>query len=58
LGVVLQGTLAGSLLPIFLKRIIFNSRTLSVPFVAKLVDGTGALIYFSVAYLFLKGVLL
>jgi magnesium transporter len=58
LGVVLWGTLAGSMLPIFLKRMKFDPATSSAPFVATLVDVTGIVIYFSVAYLFLSGVLL
>jgi magnesium transporter len=58
LGVVLWGTLAGSMLPIFLKRMKFDPATSSAPFVATLVDVTGIVIYFSVAYLFLKGILL
>jgi magnesium transporter len=58
LGVVLWGTLAGSMLPIFLKRLKLDPATSSAPFVATLVDVTGIVIYFSVAYLFLKGILL
>ena len=58
LGVVLWGTLAGSMLPIFLKRLKFDPATSSAPFVATLVDVTGIVIYFSVAYLFLRGILL
>ncbi len=58
MGVVLWGTLAGSMLPIFLKRMKFDPATSSAPFVATLVDVTGIIIYFSVAYLFLSGVLL
>ncbi|MBK8610446.1 MAG: magnesium transporter [Chitinophagaceae bacterium] len=58
LGVVLWGTLAGSMLPIFLKRMKFDPATSSAPFVATLVDVTGIIIYFSVAYLFLSGILL
>lgn len=58
LGVVLWGTIAGSMLPIFLKRMKFDPATSSAPFVATLVDVTGIIIYFSVAYLFLSGVLL
>lgn len=58
LGVVLWGTLAGSMLPIFLKRMKFDPATSSAPFVATLVDVTGIIIYFSVAYLFLKDILL
>ncbi|MBI3882646.1 MAG: magnesium transporter, partial [Sphingobacteriales bacterium] len=58
LGVVLWGTLAGSMLPLFLKRLKLDPATSSAPFVATLVDVTGIVIYFSVAYFFLKGVLL
>ncbi|MBL7701952.1 MAG: magnesium transporter [Ferruginibacter sp.] len=58
LGVVLWGTLAGSMLPVFLKRIKLDPATSSAPFVATLVDVTGIIIYFSVAYLFLSGILL
>lgn len=58
LGVVLWGTLAGSMLPIFLKRLKFDPAASSAPFVATLVDVTGIIIYFSMAYLFLSGVLL
>ncbi len=58
LGVVLWGTIAGSMLPIFLKRIKLDPATSSAPFVATLVDVTGIIIYFSVAYLFLKGIYL
>jgi len=58
LGVVLWGTLAGSMLPILLKRLKLDPATSSAPFVATLVDVTGIIIYFSVAYTFLQGVLL
>lgn len=58
LGVVLWGTIAGSMLPIFLKRMKLDPATSSAPFVATLVDVTGIVIYFTVAYFFLKGVLL
>jgi magnesium transporter len=58
LGVVLWGTLAGSMLPLFLKRLKLDPATSSAPFVATLVDVTGIIIYFSVAYLFLRGSLL
>lgn len=58
LGVVLWGTIAGSMLPIFLKKLKLDPATSSAPFVATLVDVTGIIIYFSVAYLFLKGTLL
>ena len=57
-GVVGWGTLMGSLLPLFLKRIGLDPAVSSAPLVATLVDVTGIIIYFSVAMLFLKGVLL
>ena len=58
LFIVLWGTLCGAMLPILLKRLGFDPATSSAPFVATLVDVTGIIIYFSVAYLFLSGVLL
>jgi magnesium transporter len=57
-GVVAWGTLMGSLLPLGLKRIGLDPAVSSAPLVATLVDVTGIIIYFSVAILFLKGVLL
>lgn len=57
-GVVLWGTLAGSMLPIVLKKFGADPATSSAPFVATLVDVTGLVIYFSVAFLFMQGVLL
>jgi magnesium transporter len=57
-GVVLWGTLSGSMLPIVLKRCGADPAVSSAPFVATLVDVTGLIIYFSVAYLFLQGILL
>jgi magnesium transporter len=58
LGVVLWGTLSGSMLPIVLKKLGADPAVSSAPFVATLVDVTGLIIYFSVAYLFLHGILL
>ncbi|MFT3680042.1 MAG: magnesium transporter [Ferruginibacter sp.] len=58
LGVVLWGTLTGSMLPLILKRLGADPAVSSAPFVATLVDVTGLIIYFSVAYIFLQGVLL
>lgn len=58
LGVVLWGTLMGSMLPLLLKRLKADPAVSSTPFVATLVDVTGLIIYFSFALLFLKGVLL
>lgn len=57
-GVVLWGTLSGSMLPLMLKKLGADPATSSAPFVATLVDVTGLLIYFSVAYAFMQGILL
>lgn len=57
-GVVLWGTVTGSMLPIFLKKLGADPATSSAPFVATLVDVTGLLIYFSLAFLFMQGILL
>jgi len=58
IGIVLWGTLAGSMLPFFLRRMGLDPATSSAPFVATLVDVTGLIIYFTVASIFLKGILL
>lgn len=58
IGVVLFGTLSGSLLPLLMRKIGFDPATSSAPFVATLVDVTGLVIYFSVAALMLRGTLL
>jgi magnesium transporter len=58
IGVVLWGTLSGSMLPIGLKKLGADPAVSSAPFVATLVDVTGLVIYFSVAYLILQGILL
>jgi magnesium transporter len=57
-GVVLTGTLAGSMLPLVLRRFGFDPASASAPFVATLVDVTGVLICFTVAAVLLKGTLL
>jgi magnesium transporter len=57
IGVVLWGTLMGSMLPLILKRFGADPAASSTPFVATLVDVTGLLIYFSFAMLFLKNAL-
>jgi magnesium transporter len=57
-GIVGFGSLAGSMLPFLLKRIGFDPASASAPFVATLVDVTGLIIYFSVAFLILRGTLL
>jgi magnesium transporter len=56
--VVLWGSLTGSLLPLFLRRVGLDPAVVSAPFVATLVDVTGLVIYFSVALYVLKGTLL
>ena len=57
-GVVMWGTISGSMLPIFLKKMGLDPAVSSAPFVATLVDVTGLLIYFSWAFILLKGTLL
>ncbi|MBO9682961.1 MAG: magnesium transporter [Flavisolibacter sp.] len=57
-GVVLWGTLCGSMLPMILKRLGADPAVSSAPFVATLVDVTGLIIYFSFAFLMLSGKLL
>lgn len=58
LGVVLWGTLVGSMLPFLLRRLGFDPASASAPFVATLVDVTGIVIYFLVATTILRGSLL
>lgn len=57
-GVVLFGTMAGSMLPFVLRRLGVDPASASAPFVATLVDVTGLVIYFTVASLILRGTLL
>lgn len=57
IGVVLWGTIAGSMLPLILKRLGADPASSSAPFVATLVDVTGLIIYFSLAMLFMESVL-
>jgi magnesium transporter len=58
IGVVLWGTLVGSMLPFLLRRLGLDPATASAPFVATLVDVTGLVIYFSAAKVLLTGTLL
>jgi magnesium transporter len=53
-GVVLWGSLVGSVLPLILQRLGFDPATSSAPFVATLVDVTGLVIYFSVAVVVMR----
>lgn len=57
-GIVMWGSLTGSMLPIFLRRLGLDPAASSAPFVATLVDVTGLVIYFSISMLVLKGTLL
>jgi magnesium transporter len=57
-GVVLWGTLIGSMFPLLLKRLGADPAVSSAPFVATMVDVTGLIIYFSLAFIFLQGLLL
>jgi magnesium transporter len=57
-GIVLWGTLIGSMLPFVLRRFGLDPATSSAPFVATLVDVTGLVIYFSIAAFVLRGTLL
>ncbi|HXY32019.1 MAG TPA: magnesium transporter [Gemmatimonadaceae bacterium] len=57
-GVVTFGSLAGSMLPFVLRRLGFDPASASAPFVATLVDVTGLVIYFTVAFVIMRGTLL
>lgn len=57
-GVVLWGSLTGSMLPFVLRKLGADPASSSAPFVSTLVDVTGLIIYFTIATLILKGVLL
>ncbi|MGA7839125.1 MAG: magnesium transporter [Ignavibacteriaceae bacterium] len=58
LGVVMWGTLAGSMLPIILKKFGADPAASSAPLVATIVDVTGLIIYFTVAIVIMHGTLL
>lgn len=58
IGIVMWGTLSGSMIPILLKKVKLDPATSSAPLVATLVDVTGLVIYFSIAALILSGTLL
>jgi magnesium transporter len=57
-GIVLWGTISGSMLPFLLKGLGFDPAASSAPFVATLMDVTGLIIYFTVAMVILHGTLL
>ena len=58
IGVVLWGTISGSMLPMILKRCGADPAVSSAPFVATLVDVTGLIIYFTIAMIIMRGTLL
>jgi magnesium transporter len=58
IGVVAFGSITGSMFPFLLRRFGFDPATSSAPFVATLVDVTGLVIYFTIAYFILRGTLL
>jgi magnesium transporter len=58
IGVVMWGSLIGSILPFILRGLGFDPASASAPFVATLVDVTGLVIYFTVAAMVLRGTLL
>ena len=58
MGVVIWGNLIGSSFPLVLKRLGMDPAVSSAPFVATVVDITGLVIYFTIASLFLAGILL
>jgi magnesium transporter len=57
-GIVMFGSLTGSMLPFIMQRCGFDPASASAPFVATLVDVTGLVIYFTVASMILRGTLL
>jgi magnesium transporter len=58
IGIVMWGTLSGSMIPFILRKFGLDPATSSAPFVATLVDVTGIIIYFSLASVILAGTLL
>jgi magnesium transporter len=58
IGIIMWGTLSGSMIPIVLKKFKLDPATSSAPLVATLVDVTGLIIYFTIAAVILKGTIL
>ncbi|MGB5288585.1 MAG: magnesium transporter [Ignavibacteriaceae bacterium] len=58
IGIVMWGTLSGSMLPFILKRFGADPATSSGPLVTTIVDVSGLIIYFTVALIILRGTLL
>lgn len=57
-GIVMWGSLTGSMLPFLLRKLKLDPATASAPFVATIVDVTGLVMYFSFARFFLGGILI
>ncbi|WP_185858440.1 magnesium transporter [Blattabacterium cuenoti] len=57
IGVVLWGTFSGSMFPFIIKKFRGDPASSSAPFVATLVDVIGLIIYFSISYVLLHGIL-
>jgi magnesium transporter len=57
-GVVMWGTISGSMLPFVLQRLGADPAASSAPFVATMVDVVGLVIYFTVAAIFMSGLAL
>jgi magnesium transporter len=57
-GVILFGSLTGAMLPFLLRAARFDPAVASAPLVATLVDATGLVICFTIAFQLLKGTLL
>lgn len=53
IGIVLWGTLMGSMLPFLIRLLRLDPAAISAPLVATLVDVTGLVIYFTTAQLIL-----
>ncbi|MFM2082337.1 MAG: hypothetical protein RL380_1028 [Verrucomicrobiota bacterium] len=58
IGVVLFGSVVGAMLPFILRALRFDPAVSSAPLVATLVDVTGLVIYFTIAFQILHGTLL
>lgn len=55
--IVMAGTIAGSMLPLLMKKLGFDPAASSAPFVSTFSDVMGILIYFTIATFFLQGML-
>ena len=57
-GLVIYGSIVGSMLPFLLKLCRIDPASASAPLVTTIVDATGIIIYFTIANLLLSGILL